>query len=209
MVGSYVNSGALSSTFSTFPVYFLMSPPLFFCCFSLVVFPLFLLLCSRSSFSPSLFFISQPCLVFVAVLLCSRPFDRYFLLFFFLSLNFLPFLVLPHTFDFRSSTDLLFHPFFFFFVPRFFLSDIPLHIPPTAMNAESETGPLLRQLAVIAARKRILALQQWRMVFYFPNAVHWAFHKPPFHPGVVAVLGLAEAIVGAIQAFPQPKSASA
>lgn len=73
-------------------------------------------------------------------------------------------------------------------------------------TAESETAPLLRQLGVIAARKRVLALQQWRMVFYLPNAVHWAFYKPPLHPGIVAMLGLAEAIVGMIQAFPQPKS---
>lgn len=83
-------------------------------------------------------------------------------------------------------------------------------LPPlihTTIGTESETGSLLRQLAVIAARKRKLALQQWRMVFYLPNAVHWAFIKPPMHPGIVAVLGLSEAIVGVIQAFPPRKKA--
>lgn len=43
------------------------------------------------------------------------------------------------------------------------------------------------------------------MVFYLPNAVHWAFYRPPFHPFVVAVFGLAEAIVGTVQAFPPAK----
>lgn len=47
-----------------------------------------------------------------------------------------------------------------------------------------------------------MALQQLRMVFYLPNAVHWAFIKPPVHPLVVAALGLGEAAVGAVQAFP-------
>lgn len=59
-----------------------------------------------------------------------------------------------------------------------------------------------RSLSVIAVSKRMLALQQWRMVFYLPNAVHWAFIKPVFHPFVVAVLGLGEAAVGVVQAFP-------
>ncbi|CAM9504999.1 unnamed protein product, partial [Hapterophycus canaliculatus] len=68
--------------------------------------------------------------------------------------------------------------------------------------AESEVDSLRRSLSTIAARKRHLALQQWRMVFYLPNALHWAFIKPVLHPLVVAVLGLGEAVVGAVQAFP-------
>lgn len=74
------------------------------------------------------------------------------------------------------------------------------------MPPDSEAPDLRQQLSVLAARKRQLALQQWRMVFYLPNALHWAFYNPPVHPGIVAVLGLAEAAVGAVQAFPRPKS---
>ncbi|CAM9352515.1 unnamed protein product [Ectocarpus sp. 6 AP-2014] len=68
--------------------------------------------------------------------------------------------------------------------------------------AESETAGLRQALSQIAASKRQVALQQLRMVFYLPNAVHWAFIKPPVHPLVVAALGLGEAAVGAVQAFP-------
>eukprot|EP00752_Nemacystus_decipiens_P001260 g1258.t1 len=68
--------------------------------------------------------------------------------------------------------------------------------------AESETAGLRRDLSAIAASKRQVALQQWRMVFYLPNAVHWAFVEPRLHPLIVALLGLGEAAVGAVQAFP-------
>lgn len=73
---------------------------------------------------------------------------------------------------------------------------------------ESEIASLRRHLSALAARRRRLALQQLRMVFYLPNAVHWAFIKPPLHQGIVAVLGLSEAVVGTIQAFPAPKSST-
>lgn len=186
--------------------------PLLFCCFALVVLPLFFLLCSLSSFllSSLIFFLNLALFSLLTSLFSSFQWPSSSFFFFALSLSCplrMPSISVLPLISFSVHSD-FFLFFVVFFVPRFFLCDIPLHLPPTTMNAESETGPLLRQLAVIAARKRILALQQWRMVFYLPNAVHWAFYKPPFHPGVVAVLGLAEAIVGAIQAFPQPKSAS-
>ncbi len=73
------------------------------------------------------------------------------------------------------------------------------------MREESETAGLLQQLSAIAAGRRKVALQQWRMVFYLPNAVHWAFVEPLLPPLLVAVLGLGEAAVGAVQAFPPAK----
>eukprot|EP00903_Cladosiphon_okamuranus_P007277 g7053.t1 len=68
--------------------------------------------------------------------------------------------------------------------------------------AEAEVAGLRQDLAAIAASKRLVALQQWRMVFYLPNAVHWAFIEPQLHPLIVALLGFGEAAVGMIQAFP-------
>eukprot|EP00904_Undaria_pinnatifida_P009710 jgi/Undpi1/586/HiC_scaffold_10.g04050.m1 len=71
---------------------------------------------------------------------------------------------------------------------------------------QPEVDTLLQELSGIAALRRQIALQQWRMVFYLPNAVHWAFYKPPAHPLLVAIFGLAEAAVGIVQAFPPSKS---
>lgn len=89
-------------------------------------------------------------------------------------------------------------------VKRSTTTPTPLRVSPTPSHAraESEASPLRQKLSDIAALRRHIALQQWRMVFYLPNAVHWAFYKPPAHPLLVAIFGLAEAAVGIVQAFP-------
>ncbi|CAM9318964.1 unnamed protein product [Chrysoparadoxa australica] len=75
-------------------------------------------------------------------------------------------------------------------------------------EAEADGGPerverRKRSLAVLAHLRWSVKMQQLRMVFYLPNAVHWCFYKPPLPKGVVAVLGLAEAIVGLCQSWPK------
>jgi hypothetical protein len=46
-----------------------------------------------------------------------------------------------------------------------------------------------------------LQLQLLRDVLYFPNALHWGCEKPLLSRPVVAALGLAEALVGLVQAW--------
>ena len=58
-------------------------------------------------------------------------------------------------------------------------------------------------LEQIRIARRTLHLQVWRNIFYLPNAVHWSFVKPPMSKGVVAALGLAEAVIGIVQTYPK------
>jgi hypothetical protein len=51
--------------------------------------------------------------------------------------------------------------------------------------------------------RRMVLLQQLRMLFYIPNAWHWAYTKGKIPGAAVAVLGLSEAVVGLIQSFPR------
>ncbi|CAM9681964.1 unnamed protein product [Discosporangium mesarthrocarpum] len=62
--------------------------------------------------------------------------------------------------------------------------------------SETEAPEILHKLEQIANQKRSLALQNLRMLFYLPNAIHWAYHKPPMPNSFVALMGLAEALVG-------------
>ncbi|CAM9825034.1 unnamed protein product, partial [Phaeothamnion confervicola] len=61
---------------------------------------------------------------------------------------------------------------------------------------------LQTELDMLARACFVVRLQWWRDVFYLPNAVHWGFYKPPMNKGLVAVLGLAEALVGLRQTWP-------
>jgi hypothetical protein len=67
----------------------------------------------------------------------------------------------------------------------------------------SEREAVFTGLAQLMQGRRLLHLQLWRDLFYLPNAVHWSFVKPPMPKGVVAALGLAEAVVGIVQTFPR------
>lgn len=58
-----------------------------------------------------------------------------------------------------------------------------------------------QRLAEMEAEILHLQLQLLRDVLYFPNALHWGCEKPLLSRPVVATLGLAEALVGLVQAW--------
>lgn len=68
---------------------------------------------------------------------------------------------------------------------------------------QSEKEAKKSVLSSVRSLKYGVKLQIWRNVFYIPNCIHWSFLKPPFPKGVVALLGLAESVVGIMQTFPR------
>jgi len=73
----------------------------------------------------------------------------------------------------------------------------------TSNGGGEDAGAAAAAHAALRARKRHLVLQLWRDVFYLPNAVHWSFAKGILPEFMVQFLGLAEGLVGLVQALPR------
>mmetsp|Transcript_9829 Transcript_9829/g.37035 ORF Transcript_9829/g.37035 Transcript_9829/m.37035 type:complete len:185 (-) Transcript_9829:238-792(-) len=72
-----------------------------------------------------------------------------------------------------------------------------------SLYATSCGANALAKRQAMRRKERLLVLQLWRDVLYLPNAIHRSFPKGLLPESCVQLFGLAESVVGLVQAWPQ------